>query len=709
MGHGGNTRIAGCRAGTIAAMQIRFDPISMEPRNMRHVLAHGRSCVAPCTLSRLLGAICLSVVVVSPAIAQDTPLIPREVFFGNPDRANVQISPDGTRIAFLAPHNGVMNIWVQTIGGDDARAVTTGTQRPIRMYQWAHNGEQILFRQDRGGDENFHVYAVNIADGKEVDLTPFDAVQARILADDRDFPDEILIAVNNRNPQLHDAWRVNTRTGQGSIVFQNDDGFADFKADSRFNVRLATRVLPTGGSVAMLRDAVNSPWYELASWSLEDSDTSGPMGFSRGGNIVYVADSRGVNTGGLYAYDSSTVDEPTYSLLASDDRADIGTVIFDPKTGRPQAAAFEYDREHWKVIDPAIRADWEYLSSVADGEMMIQSRDRADRRWTVSYMVDDGPVKFYFYDRASKKATYLFSNRSTLDDLPLAHMQPKIIKSRDGLDLVSYLTVPPGATGPLPMVLLVHGGPWARDSWGYNGMHQWLANRGYAVLSVNYRGSTGFGKAFLNAGNREWSKKMHDDLIDAVNWAVEEKIADPDKVAIMGGSYGGYATLVGLTFTPDFFAAGVDIVGPSHLRTLLETIPPYWAPVKSIFEQRMGSLGETEFLDSISPLTKVDAINKPLLIGQGANDPRVKQAESEQIVKAMQAKNLPVTYVLFPDEGHGFQRPENNLAFFAVTEQFLAQHLGGKAEPIGSTIRSSSAKIEAGAELVPGLKEAIGQ
>ncbi len=644
-----------------------------------------------------------------PVLARETPLISRDVFFGNADRANVQISPDGTRIAYIAPRNNVMNIWVQTIGKDDARAVTSGTQRPIRMYQWAHNGEQLLYRQDKGGDENFHIYAVNIADGREIDLTPFDAVQARILAADRDFPDDILVAVNNRNPQLHDALKVNTRTGTSEVVFQNDAGFADFMADSRYTVRLASKILPTGGSVAMLRDGADSPWYELASWSLEDTDTSGPLGFSRGGNIVYLADSRGQNTGRLYAYDATTVDEPTYTAIASDERADLGPIVFDPKTGRPQAVAFEYDRERWQVLDPAIRADWEYLSNVADGEMMVQSRDRADKRWTVSYMVDDGPMKFYLYDRTARKATFLFSNRSSLDKQPLAHMHPKIIKSRDGLDLVSYLTLPPGKYENLPMVLLVHGGPWARDSWGYNAVHQWLANRGYAVLSVNYRGSTGFGKAFLNAGNREWAKKMHEDLIDAVNWAVDEKIADPDKVAIMGGSYGGYATLVGLTFTPDFFACGVDIVGPSHLKTLLETIPPYWAPVKAIFDQRMGSLSEPEFLDSISPLTRVEAINKPLLIGQGANDPRVKEAEAKQIVSAMQAKRLPVTYVLFPDEGHGFARPENNMAFFAVTENFLAKHLGGRAEPIGSSVRSSSAKVEAGAELIPGLKDASGK
>jgi dipeptidyl aminopeptidase/acylaminoacyl peptidase len=347
------------------------------------------------------------------------------------------------------------------------------------------------------------------------------------------------------------------------------------------------------------------------------------------------------------------------------------------------------------------------LKQVADGDFSIASRSELDNKWIVSYLRDDGPVAYYLYDRPSKQATYLFSNRSQLEGLQLAKMKPVIVRSRDGLSLVCYLTVPPDGTARnLPMVLLVHGGPWGRDSWGYNGLHQWLANRGYAVLSVNFRGSTGMGKEFMNAGNGEWAGKMHHDLIDAVNWAVQEGIADPNKVAIMGGSYGGYATLVGLTFTPDYFAAGVDIVGPSHVRTLLETIPPYWAPIKAMFETRVGSLSNPEYLDNISPLTKVEAIRKPLLIGQGKNDPRVKESESQQIVKAMQERNLPVTYVVFPDEGHGFARPQNNLAFFAITEAFLAQHLGGRHEPIASEVRSSSADVQAGADLIPGLKDA---
>jgi len=666
-----------------------------------------RFLLTPCGSSICL---LLAVVASTTAALAEPPLIPREVLFGNPDRALVTVSPDGSQLAFLAAHNGVMNVWVQPIGQADARPVTLATERPIRWYTWAANSEQIIYRQDRGGDENFHLYAFDLKTAQEVDLTPFEAVQARLTAADPDIPDEILVSVNNRDPKVHDVWRVNTRTGKGEMTFENTRGYADVMADSQFVIRVATRMNNrTGGLECHARDSADGPWYELGTWGLEDAAVSGPIGISRDGRTIYLVDSRHVNTGRLYAYTLGDNNEPTYSALASNDKADLDEVLFHPSTGKPQAVAFEYDRTDWQILDPSITVDWNFLKKAGEGEMKLASRDRADQRWVVSYIRDNGPVSFYLFDRPTRKATFLFNNRSQLEGLKLASMKPTIIRARDGLDLVCYLTTPAdGKRRNLPMVLLVHGGPWARDSWGFNPIHQWLASRGYAVLSVNFRGSTGFGKNHLNSGNREWAGKMHDDLIDAVNWAVTEKIADPDRVAIMGGSYGGYATLVGLTFTPKFFACGVDIVGPSHVRTLLETIPPYWEPIKAMFEQRVGALSEPDLLDRISPLTKVDQIQRPLLIGQGRNDPRVKESESVQIVNAMQAKQLPVTYVVFPDEGHGFARPQNNMAFFAITEAFLSQHLGGSFEPMGSSIRQSTAEVQAGAELVPGLNEAVG-
>lgn len=643
----------------------------------------------------------------SRSIDDRVPMIPRDVFFGNPDRASVTISPLGDRLAYLAPHEGVMNVWVQGVGQDDARPITRSTERPIRIYSWAQNNEQIIYAQDRGGDENFRLYAVGIESGDEVELTPFDGVQARMVGADRNFPDEILAGVNNRVPQLHDVWRINTRTGERELVFENNEGWVGYVPDHDFNIRVVLRFNQQGGLDAFSRGPGENQWQPFASWDMEDTANSSPLGFARDNQTLYLQDSRGRNTSALFAVDMTDPQQKP-QLIAEDQRADMNNAVWDPATGKPQAVSFEFARTEWHVLDGRIEKDWAYLRGVADGDFYVSSRSRDDNLWTVSYVVDDGPVQYYLYDRNAGKADFLFTNRSLLEGLPLASMKPVIIESRDGLNLVSYLTTPTGADAKnLPMVLLVHGGPWARDSWGYNSIHQWLANRGYAVLSVNFRGSTGFGKEFVNAGNREWAGKMHDDLIDAVNWAVEQGIADRNRIAIMGGSYGGYATLVGLTFTPEVFAAGVDIVGPSHVRTLLETIPPYWEPVKVMFEKRVGSLEEPEFLDSISPLTRVDEIRRPLLIGQGANDPRVKESESEQIVEAMQQRDIPVTYVVFPDEGHGFARPQNSIAFWAITEAFLSEHLGGRFEEITSEVRESSAKVPEGATLVPGLEEAM--
>jgi dipeptidyl aminopeptidase/acylaminoacyl peptidase len=380
--------------------------------------------------------------------------------------------------------------------------------------------------------------------------------------------------------------------------------------------------------------------------------------------------------------------------------------------------SFDYLRSEWQVLDPAVAADFTYLKTVADGDFAIPSRSLDNQRWVVAYTTDAGPQRFYLYDRRTRKATFLFADQPELEKLPLVKMHPVVIKSRDKLDLVSYVSLPrwadPDGDGrpdrPLPMVLLVHGGPNERDHWGYNPEHQLLANRGYAVLSVNFRNSTGFGKAFFNAGTREWGAKMHDDLLDAVDWAVAQKIADPGRVAIMGASYGGYATLVGLTFTPDTFACGVDMVGISNLETWLNTLPPYLAPFIQAYKDRIGDPTTPEgraFLRQRSPLTHVGRVKRPLLIVQAANDVRVKKGESDQIVKALQDRRIPVTYVLLPDEGHWDWRPENFLAVYATTEAFLSAVLGGRSEPVGEALKGSSLTVPVGADLVLGLSRAL--
>ncbi|HSB82668.1 MAG TPA: S9 family peptidase [Candidatus Methylomirabilis sp.] len=679
----------------------------------------------------------------SPTIPPSTPLIPREVLFGNPDRAALRVSPDGKHLSFLAPVNGVLNVWVAPV--DDlgaAKPVTKDTGRGIRIYFWAYTSRHLLYLQDQGGDENWKVYTVDLAGGRAKDLTPFESIpgpdgkprmlpsgkpmrpKAHIEQVSHRFPDAILIGLNTRDPRYHDLYRVDIRTGDLALVQQNP-GFEGFVADDDYHVRFATRTTSDGGMEIfrpVTSAAGSSPgapdvsgWEPFATIGMEDAMTTHPLGFDKSGQVLYMTDSRGRNTAALTAIDLKS---GKVTLLAEDPRADVSEVLEHPTEHTLQAVAFNYTRPEWKVLDPSIQGDLASLRSVLEGDITITSRTLDDRLWTVAAVVDDGPARFYLYDRAAKKAKFLFTNRKDLEGLPLAKMHPEVIKSRDGLDLVSYLTLPVGSDAKKagrpdrarPMALVVHGGPWARDTWGLNGEDQWLANRGYAVLSVNYRGSTGLGKRFLNAGNREWAGKMHDDLIDAVQWAVREGIADKSRVAILGASYGGYAALVGLTFTPDVFACGVDIVGPSNLVTLLNTIPPYWEPGITMFTTRVGDHRTEEgrrFLDSRSPLSFVDRIRRPLLIGQGANDPRVKQSEADQIVAAMQGRGIPVTYVLYPDEGHGFARPENRLSFNAVVEAFLSRHLGGRFEPVGRDFEGAAITVPTGAEDVPGLRTAL--
>jgi dipeptidyl aminopeptidase/acylaminoacyl peptidase len=472
------------------------------------------------------------------------------------------------------------------------------------------------------------------------------------------------------------------------------------------------KTLAEGGGELYRR--TDKGWESFLKYGQEDSLTTRPVVVEEGGGTALLLSSVGRDKAALVRLDLTNARQ---TVIGESDKADVSDVWLDPRTRRPQAYGVEYLTMELEPLIPAIGKDIERLKAALGPQFQVLSRTLDDGRWVV--VVDDPihVVTSYLYDRGTGKVTKLFDHRPELTGAPLRPMKPVEIRARDGLPLVSYLTLPAGTDAnngrpaqPLPMVLNVHGGPWARDSYGFNGEHQWLANRGYAVLSVNYRGSTGFGKKFINAGDYEWARNMHNDLLDAVDWAVREKIAVPDKVSIYGGSYGGYATLVGLTFTPERFACGVDIVGPSNLFTLLNSIPPYW---KSFFEDMARRLGDPrtaqgrQLLKERSPLTYVDRISKPLLIAQGANDPRVKQAESDQIVAAMKAKHLPVTYVLFPDEGHGFARPQNRIAFYAIGEGFLSKCIGGRYEPIGKDFDGSSLKVLAGADYVPGLEEAL--
>ena len=646
----------------------------------------------------------------------DFGLISRDLFFGNPTRIQGRISPDGTMMSFLAPLEGVQNVWVAPLGDfAAARAVTDDTARGINSHSWAFNGENLLYLRDQGGNEDFHIYSIDLETGQTIDLTPFENTRGQFIQGSYRHPDEFLLGINDRDPKWHDVWRVNVKTGERALV-ELHDRFGFFIADLDMNVRLAGEPTADGGQLIYKQDA-SGEWVEFFTIAKEDDLTSAPLVFTEDGTQFYMIDSSGRDKAALVLVDYDTDDR---TIVAEHPDADVSDVIFDPVTNEAVAYSANFMREEWYPISEDAQEDIAALASGLAGDFTILGHTRNDRQWIVASDAPTAPLTYYNFDRDSDTINKLFETRPGLAGQPLNEMHPLVIKSRDNLDLVSYLTLPPHADTdgngrpdePMPMVLDVHGGPWSRDSYGYSSWAQWLSNRGYAVMNVNYRGSTGLGKSFLNAGDKQWAAAMHDDLIDAVDWAVAEGIAQPQKIAIAGGSYGGYATLVGLTYTPERFACGADIVGPSNLVTLLNSIPEYWAAYLESFALRVGDPRTEEgqrFLRSRSPLFLADKISKPLLIGQGANDPRVKQAEADQIVSAMQTNELPVTYVLYPDEGHGFARPENRESFYSIMETFLATCLGGRSQPIGSALAGSSTQVPVGAEFVPGLVEALAE
>jgi dipeptidyl aminopeptidase/acylaminoacyl peptidase len=617
-------------------------------------------------------------------------------------------------MSFLAPVDGVMNLWVGSLGDfDSARPLTQDTGSGIDSHQWALNSQNVLYIRDTGGDEDFHIYSVDLETGETIDLTPFEKTTGQFVGSSYRHPDEYLLGINNRDQRWHDVWRVNVRTGDRELVEQHDR-FLGFVADLDLNIRLAMEPTRDGGTLVYKRQP-GEDWAEFLKIEKDDALNSTPVAFTADGTEFLMLDSAGRDKTALLLVDIET-DERT--VVAESDIGDISSAIVDPETNEPLAYAVNHKKTQWFGLTDELQKDLAHLHNSLTGEVGVLAQSQDNGIWTVISDAPQAPLTYFAYDRNSGEINKLFTSRPELDDKPLNEMHPVSIQSRDGLELVSYLTLPPhvdpdGNGRPdtaVPMVLDVHGGPWGRNEYGYSSWAQWLSNRGFAVLQVNFRGSTGFGKAFVNAGDKQWAADMHNDLLDAVDWAVSEGITTADKVAISGGSYGGYATLVGMTFTPETFACGVDIVGPSNLVTLLQSIPPYWESFIETFAQRVGDHRTEEgqmFLRSRSPIHKADQIVRPLLIGQGANDPRVKQPESDQIVSAMQENELPVTYVLFPDEGHGFDRPENRESFYAIMEVFLDDCLGGRSQTLDGALAGSSTQVPVGAEHVTGLAEAL--
>jgi dipeptidyl aminopeptidase/acylaminoacyl peptidase len=614
------------------------------------------------------------------------PLIPKSVLFGNADRGMPRISPDGKQIAYLAPNNGVMNVFVRTIGKNDDRVVTSDTIRGIRSFFWQGDSERILYLQDRNGDENWHLFQTDLATRQTRDLTPYENVVVQLPGLDGGRGNELLIFLNKRTATAHDVYRLDLSSGSLTLDTENPGDVSGWTADHDSVVRAALALLPDGSSEIRYRETAQAAWRVVLKLPADESGMGGVssvLGFTADNRRLLILSSIRSNTARLMEFDPET---GAMKVLAQDRQYDVSNVMCHPATHELQAAYTIRAKKAWKFFDKAVQADFRALKAVRSGEIDVVSRDQSDRKWIVSFASDQAATYFYLYERGTQSASLLFASHQALVGIELAKMRPISFTARDGLTVHGYLTLPRAKRHRnLPLILLVHGGPWGRDTWRLNPEAQMFANRGYAVLQINFRGSTGYGKAFCNAGNREWAGKMHTDLLDGKQWAIDQGYADPAKVAIYGGSYGGYAALVGLAFTPDEFACGVDYVGPSNIVTLLKTIPPWWTTIKALFTTRVGDPDtEVEFLNSRSPVFKADQIKAPLLIAQGAHDPRVKQAESDQIVDAMRRNGKEVEYLLFPDEGHGFARPENRMRFYAAVEQFFAQHLGGRAEPISA-------------------------
>jgi dipeptidyl aminopeptidase/acylaminoacyl peptidase len=635
-----------------------------------------------------------------PAAAQP-PLIPREVLFGNPPRTSPTLSPDGARLAYLAPdEKGVQNVWVETPGKGDAAPITRESHRTVYLYRWAEDGAHLLYEQDSDGDENWHVYSVDLATKEVRDLTPFAGVRAQNLLTNPEHPDEILVGLNRRDRRVHDIYRIRLSTGAVELDTRNPGDVLSFSVDHAFRVRAATAFdSRSGATILRARDAPEAPWRDLVTWPFEDATMFGQLnggtvvaGFAPDGRSLYVVSALHSDTARLVRLDAHTGEE--LEVVAEHPKADVAEdfasypdftplVLQNPRTHRLEAVAFEHLEYEWRFLDAGVRAEFEALARAHPGLLMVESRTRDDSRWIVSQEVDDGPPTHLLYDRKTRAARVLFVDRPALARHPLPHRRPLIIRARDGLELVSYLTLPLGlAPKGLPLVVVPHGGPWRRDHWGYDDWAAFLADRGYAVLQLNYRGSSGFGTRFLNAGNREVGLGMQEDVHDGVRWAIREGLADPRRVAIVGASMGGYAALRGITSAPELFACAVDLVGPTDLKILFESMPAYWGPLTTRWVRRLGDVEHDEALDRrLSPLFHVDRIRVPVLIGQGANDPRVAIRNSDEIAAALRRRGLPVTYVVYPDEGHGFARPENNLDFLGRTEEFLAKCVGGRAEP----------------------------
>src|SRR5882672_7970245 len=618
------------------------------------------------------------------------PIIDRELFFGDPEISGAQISPDGKFIAFVKPFKGTRNVWVKRTEEpfDAAKPITNDKSRPITQYFWSRDGKYILFAQDKAGDENYLVYAVNPAEspgaGQQVpaarNLTDVKGVRAYIYAVPRTEPDAIYIGLNDRDKAWHDLYKVKISTGERALIRQNTERIVGWTFDLEDQLRLASRVADNGDTEVLRVD--DKGFTKVYSCNVFES--CGPVRYHKDGQRVYFETNKGANIDltRLELFDPATGKE---ELVESDplNHVDFGSANLSEVSDELIATSYDDERVciYWK--DKSFEADYKWLQKKLPGkEIGLINGTKDERLFLIVANSDTEPGERYLFDRNTRKLILQYRIREKLNRDYMAPMTAVRYKSSDGLEIPAYLTLPKGVPAKnLPAVVVPHGGPWGRDSWGYNGFAQILANRGYAVLQPNFRASKGYGKKFLDAGNKEWGDKMQDDVTWGAKYLVAQGIADSKRIGIMGGSYGGYATLAGVTFTPDLYSAAVSIVGPSNLLTLLESIPPYWEAGRKMFYMRMGDPTTTagkKQLERQSPLNSAAKIKTPLLVVQGANDPRVKKAESDQIVVALRDRGFPVENIVAPDEGHGFARPVNSMALFAAAEKFFDKHLGAR-------------------------------
>lgn len=605
-----------------------------------------------------------------------------DVLFSNPDFYNIQVSPNGKFISYLAPVNDVLNIFYAPINNiENSKQVTNNKDRNIEEYFWCFNNAHILHLTDNNGDENWHIQSNNLLEGTKTNITPFNDVQVRIVKLSPKRYDEIVVAINNRIPEFHDLYVINVYTGESYLLYENNTYF-DFTIDDNFNLRFGYRTVEGGEQIIdIIHDDYICEFMRLSQEEshtiIEDKIGTKILDFTECGTNIYMSDSRYSDLANLTLYN---LQNNTSTNIYTSAKGDLENVIISNLTKKPLAISYNYDRQYHCGLNADTANDLNIIASkIPNADFKIVSRSLDDNIWIIKYYGDVISTKYYAFNKKFGELLFLFDERKKLNEYELMPTKPTIIKSRDNLEMMCYITLPKSQSNEKPMVLIVHGGPTYRDKWGELPEHQWLASIGYSVVSVNYRGSSGFGKNFVKAGNGEWSYKAHDDLIDVVEWAISNGICNRGNVAIFGGSYGGYAALLGITITADVFACAVDLVGPSSLETVLETFPKYWQPMYEIWKLKTGGNLETESgkeeLRKRSPITYLEKITKPLLIAHGSHDVRVKKSESDQIVKQLKEKNVPVTYLVYDDEGHGFTKPNNHINFLKHVEAFLAKNL----------------------------------